>query len=260
MPGRQSYFWNKAVSQETGPAGRPQAFQWAAPNQAELTFCANKPKSEGDVPGHTLRNAPQGAQPWCVTACGSGRGYQLFLQLLPWTLLGGEHSARSDRTAGHRFTAGNAGHAVLCDRGPPQPQLRQRQGLEFWPMGREVGVAHGRVLSCPHTTRAPGPGGGAWPTERSAAQSPPPRAALPVSLSPSFPPRAEGETRVGRGPLAAPPTVSLHGCPSKMARNPHPDQGKEEPHEAFQGPLPWQSGHGSECKANSGRDDENPRR
>ena len=28
-------------------------------------------------------------------------------------------------------------------------------------MGREVGVAHGRVLSCPHVTRAPGPEGGA---------------------------------------------------------------------------------------------------
>ena len=128
MPGRQSYFWNKAVSQETGPAGRPQAFQWAAPNHAELTFCANKPKSEGDVPGHMLRNAPQGAQPWRVTACGSGRGYQLLLQLLPRTLLGGEHSASSNRTAGHRFTAGNTGRAVLRDRGPPQPQLLSCDG------------------------------------------------------------------------------------------------------------------------------------
>ena len=49
-----SYFWNKAVSQETGMASQPQAFQWAAPNQAKLTFCANKPKPEGDVPGYTL--------------------------------------------------------------------------------------------------------------------------------------------------------------------------------------------------------------
>ena len=55
-----SYFWNKAVSQETGMASQPQAFQWAAPNQAELTFCANKPKPEGDVPGYTLWGAHVG--------------------------------------------------------------------------------------------------------------------------------------------------------------------------------------------------------
>ena len=251
------------MSQETGPAGRPQAFQWAAPNHAELTFCANKPKSEGDVPGHMLRNAPQGAQPWRVTACGSGRGYQLLLQLLPRTLLGGEHSASSNRTAGHRFTAGNTGRAVLRDRGPPQPQLLSCDGDRASRSGRWAGRwAWPTGESFPART-SPGHLGrrGARPTERSAAQPPPPRAALPVSLSPPFPPRAEGETRAGRGPSAAPPTVfPFTAAPQRWPGTTILTRAKRSLTEAFQGPLPRQSGHGSECKANSGRDDENPRR
>lgn len=94
-------------------AGQPQAFQWAAPNQAELTFCANKPKPEGDVPGYTLRGAQRGTHPARCTTWGSTGVHRLLLQLQPGTLPGGEHRASSDRTSGPRVHTGNTGQAPL---------------------------------------------------------------------------------------------------------------------------------------------------
>lgn len=48
MLGRQSYFWNKAVSQETED-DLPKASKWAALNQADFSFCTSKPKLGTEV-------------------------------------------------------------------------------------------------------------------------------------------------------------------------------------------------------------------
>lgn len=48
MLGRQSYFRNKAVSQETED-DLPKAFKWAALNQADFSFCTSKPKLGTEV-------------------------------------------------------------------------------------------------------------------------------------------------------------------------------------------------------------------
>ena len=97
-------------------AGQPQAFQWAAPNQAKLTFCTNKPKLEGDVPGDTLWDAPQGTRPAALPRVGLVGVYRLLLQLLPWTLPGGEHSKlRQDFRAPGSHREYRAGSSVPGD-------------------------------------------------------------------------------------------------------------------------------------------------
>lgn len=216
-------------------AGRPQAFQWAAPNQAELTFCANKPKWEGDVPGHTLQNAPQGARPARVTTCGSGRGISCSSSCFHghYRVEGTARAPTGLQGAGSQQETPGAQSSVTGASPASAAQLR-RGATETGPHALADGQGGGRgPWENPFLpTRHPG----TWARRRGRGQQrgqqpPPPWAALPVSLSPSFPPRAEGETRAGRGPLAAPPIVfPFTGHPSKMARNPHPDQGKEEPH------------------------------
>lgn len=177
----------------------------------------------------------------------AGRSSCAFYRMWVWQGVSAAPPAASTDTTGWRaqrelrqdcrapFTPGNTGRAVLGDRGPLQPQLlgceavRRRQGLTLWLTGREAGVP----------TRHPGTWARRGRGQQRGQQPPPPRAALPVSLSPSFPPRAEGEMRAGRGPLAAPPIVfPFTGRPSKMARNLHPDQGKEEPHRGLPGASP----------------------
>ncbi|XP_010827917.1 PREDICTED: uncharacterized protein LOC104980823 [Bison bison bison] len=79
-----------------------------------------------------------------------------------------ENTANSDRTSGPRVHTGNTGQAPLCQVTSPASAARLcysavmqlRQGLALWLTGREAGMAHRRVLSCPHFTWAPGPGGG----------------------------------------------------------------------------------------------------
>ena len=110
-----SYFWNKAVSQETGMAGQPQAFQWAAPNQAKLTFCANKPKWEGDVPGDTLWDAPQSTRPASFTTCGSGGGVPAAPPAATMDTTRWRTQQTSTGLQGPGFTQGIQGR-LLCDR------------------------------------------------------------------------------------------------------------------------------------------------
>ena len=181
-----------------------------------------------------------------------------------------ENTANSDRTSGPRVHTGNTGQAPLCQVTSPASAawlcysavMQLRQQLALWLTGREAGMAHRRVLSCPHFTWAPGPGGGGLANREVSSPHSPTRADLPVSLCPSFPPRAEGETGVrGEGPwLLYQLCFPSQAAPQRWPGTPILTRAKRSLTEAFQGPVPRQSGHGSECKANSGRDDENPRR
>lgn len=94
---------------------------------------------------------------------------------------------------------------------------------------------------------------GTWAPEVSGPH-PPTRAALPSPFAHSSLPEPRGDWRGGEGPW-----LPLSGHPSETAWNPILTRARRSLTEAFQRPLPQQSGSGSECKANSGRDDENSR-
>lgn len=102
---------------------------------------------------------------------------------------------------------------------------------------------------------------GTWARRRGLGQqrsaAPTPRPGLPSRLPlPTLPSQSRGETGVGERAHGSP----FQATPQRWPGTPILTRAKRSLTEAFQRPLPRQSGRGSECKANSGRDDENSRR
>lgn len=239
------------MSQGTGMAGQPQALSGQHPIRPSSPSAPTNPNrrrrprlhAAGRPAGHSSARCTTWGSTGC-TGCSSSCN-----RALP----GGEHRQAPTGLQGpgsHReYRAGSS-----CDGDLSSfscfPAVTRLRATETGTRCAADGQGGGRG---PQESRSLHTHLGTWaPGQQRSAAPTPTGAALPSPFA-LFPSQSRGDRR-GEGPHGSP----FQATPQRRPGTPS-DQGKEPP-EAFQRPLPQRSGSGSECKANSGGDDEELRR